>query len=108
MVIEVILLCIVIFSLAIGLISVARKNEPIPSKKETWKCFFIGLVSAAVITPAFYNLIIVPAALWLLLFAGGVIPWWSRYKKAFAYQWGIFFGITVGLAIIFSVVNNDI
>jgi len=108
MVIEAILICIIILSLVLGLTSVARKNDPIPSKKETWKCFFIGLVAASVITPVFYQLTIVPIALWFLLFAGGVIPWWSKFKKAFAYQWGIFFGITIGLAIIFSVVNNEI
>jgi len=107
--IEAIILCIIIFSLLlIFLTPVARKNDPNPTKKETWKCFFIGLVSATVITPAFYNLIIVPVALWIVLFAGGVIPWWSKYKKAFAYQWGVFFGITIGLAIIFNMVNNDI
>ena len=59
-------------------------------------------------TNSLYNFVIIPIAIWVLLFAGGLVPWWSKYKKAFAYQWGIFFGITIGLAVTFEFVQNGI
>ena len=80
----------------------------LPSKKETWKCFGFGLVASSLITMALYELIIIPIALWFLLFAGGIVPWWSKYKKAFAYQWGTFFGITIGLIVLFNTVESGI
>ncbi|QBG37531.1 hypothetical protein [Litorilituus sediminis] len=103
----IIILTIAIFFIAY-LMPVANKSDSKPSKKETWQCFFIGLVGAALITPAFYNLVIIPVGIWFLLFAGGLVPWWSKYKKAFAYQWGIFFGITIGLAAIFEYLQGGI
>jgi hypothetical protein len=103
----IIILLIALFFI-VYLIPVAKKSDPKPSKKETWQCFFIGLIGAAIITPAFYSLVIIPIAIWVLLFAGGLIPWWSKYKKAFAYQWGIFFGITIGLAVTFEFVQGGI
>ena len=105
---QILIICVIAFCIFLFLIPAAKKSDSTPSKKETWRCFFIGLVAASIITPAFYKLTIVPIGIWVLLFVGGVIPWWSKYKKTFAYQWGIFFGITIGLAIIFNFLGSGI
>lgn len=105
---KIIIISIVFFISLFFLIPTAKKSDLQLSKKETWQCFFIGIVLAAIVTLLFYKLVIVPIAIWVLLFAGGFIPWWSKYKKAFAYQWGAFFGITIGLGLIFNFIENGI
>ncbi|WNC68369.1 hypothetical protein RI845_17850 [Thalassotalea nanhaiensis] len=99
---QIAILLVIALVVATFFFSTLKKGESPPPKKETWKCFFVGLAIAAPVTVAFYNLQIVPIVMWFLLYAGGFIPWWSKYKKAFAYQWGMFFGITVGLIFIYE------
>lgn len=108
MVTKFIIIGVIVFSLLLFFIPVAKKSDPKPTKKETWKCFFVGVAVAALVTPLFYNAVIIPIAIWVLLFAGGVVPWWSKYKKPFAYQWGMFFGISIGLGVIFNFIENGI
>jgi len=67
---------------------------------KAWHCFLAGYIVAVPVSFALSQWLLVLVIVWGLLSAGGIVPWWSKYKRSFAAQWGIFFGLTTGLGII--------
>jgi len=66
-----------------------------------WKYFWVGYIIAFPTLLICYYFLVEGylMLLWLLLMMGGLVPWWSRYKRVFAVQWGLFFGLSSGFAV---------
>jgi len=68
--------------------------------KNTWKTFSLSVVAGFSVSIVFSQWLMVLAFIWILLAMGGFVPWWSKHRTAFTIQWGIFFGLTLGLALL--------
>ena len=68
--------------------------------KSNRKLFLVTAGITFVVSMALYQLLVILMALWALLMLGGVVPFWSKNKKAVAIQYGCFLGLTLSLAVL--------
>jgi len=70
------------------------------SSKFSSKHFWLAAVITFSVSVALHQWLVILLVVWALLAMGGIVPWWSKYKKAFSIQWGGFLGLTLGLALL--------
>ena len=75
--------------------AIATTNSKLSSKY-----FLLAAVVTFLVSVALHQWLVILLAVWALLAMGGIVPWWSKYKKAFSIQWGGFLGLTLGLALL--------
>lgn len=66
--------------------------------RSTAKHFWGGAVLALVAALLLYEWLAALVVVWVLLAAGGIIPPSKRYRKVYSTQWGVCFGLTIGIA----------
>ena len=66
--------------------------------KSTVKRFWIGTFLAFVVALLLFEWLAALVIFWALLAMGGVIPAVRKYQRAYSLQWGVCFGLGLGIA----------
>jgi len=69
--------------------------------KSTQKQFWLALIISCALSIAAYQWLLLLVGIWALLVMGGVSLFHSVNQTATSILWGIFFGLTLALALLF-------